>query len=149
LHHGVFDTQVVVLANAQLTRHVSAAQRARYQALRLVVEGRVVPVRSDQLDHEYVVKLRKQELSDLLREFIRALDGRGRRNYQPLSHSEIASLRQCGFPLHDDHLVRTAKGVEDAAIVTEESALLAASSCVAKKLGTPVLSPPQAVALWA
>jgi len=119
LPRGVIDTEVVVLAGARITRHVSAAQRHRHRVLRLVVEGRVIPVRSPQLDQEYVTALRPRQNSDLVIAFLDRLDKYGQRNYAGLLHHERAALRDCGYPLHDEHLIRTAKGVEDVTIVVE------------------------------
>ena len=147
--HGVYDTQVVVLANARVTKHMSERQRSRCSVLRLAIEGQVVALHSPRLDNEYVKHLQGRQLNDIVQAFIRTVDTYGKSNYRPLEHHERSILRDCRFPAHDEHLVKTAKGVADAAIVADEGPALASATCVKNGLGLAILSPRDALAHWA
>lgn len=144
----VIDTKVVILANLRLRKHVSPAQKARYQLLLQAAKGNILLLQNQVLDHEYVAQLSGRPLSDLTKAFIQVLDREGRTNSVPLRHGERSRLRKCRFPVHDEHLLKAAKNVPGAVIVTEDDTLLKAASCVQSTLGYRILSPRAALTWW-
>jgi len=126
----VIDTQVVVLANAKTSRHASASQKARWALLRHAITRTVTPVYGRALLQEYVEKLKGAARSDLIKEFVKALQTHGKVNEKGLLHHERAELRTCRYPTHDEHLVKTAKTVPGVVIAAEEQPILSAATCV-------------------
>jgi hypothetical protein len=144
----VVDAQIVSIANALVKVHASDDQKARWNLLRAIGAGKVTPLKSDHVIYEYIQILKGKPLHDPVRVFLAALDRVGKKNWRGLDHSDVAAYQHCRFPSHDDHLLKTAKGFDDAVISTEEPALLGTSSCISKTFGIRVLPPANALEFW-
>ena len=127
--HCVIDTQILVRSNAPLSTGVSKAQKERWELLRRAVEKEYVPAYSAQLVQEYITHLTKKR-SDLVTAFLKALIEFGKRNHAPLRSHERDDLHRCRYPSHDEHLIHTAKGLNNAMIAAEEESILRAADCV-------------------
>lgn len=141
----VVDAQVIGLANGRST---GPAARDRLKLLMAIARGLAVPVKNPRLLHDYARLLANKPLNDIVRAFIQAFDKYGLANDKGLAAREIEHLRHCRFPAHDDYLLKAAKDIEGAVVATEESALMATSSCVYARLKWMILSPAETLKRW-
>ena len=110
----------------------------------------VTPVYGRTLLQEYVVRLKGAMQSDLIQEFVKALHTHGKVNEKGLVRHERADLGRCRYPKHDEHLIKTAKGIPAIVITAEEQAILDSAECVnsTTRLGIRILSPSDTLHHW-
>ncbi len=134
----VIDTVILQSANAELTVQPkkSALINKRFELLERIGKRELIALVSERLINEYQNHLREPR-NTYIRAFLELLvrpDGtKIKFNWKkrwPTSDQEIA--RNCGFPKHDDHLLRTAilaDGVKSS-ILTEEQKLISTDKCI-------------------
>jgi hypothetical protein len=138
----VVDT--CVLVNAERGHPADDPRRRRREAFlaHLATEDAVILL-SAKLLAEYNRQL-PQTQSDALRRFFETADmpGRSLMNWSKRwGGAERSQARGCGFPAHDDHLLRTALRDGPSTLATEEQALLRTDRCIQRHFDIHVHDP--------
>lgn len=143
--HCVIDTMILQKANAPIRVPLREGSliRGRLNLLRRIQNAELVVLVSKKLLHEYREHVRSPR-NDAVTAFfalVAAPDGRRAISnwHTPWSTAEQEKAGKCGFPKHDDHLLRTAILPDDAStIVTEETRLLKTDDCIYRAFGVHV-----------
>lgn len=129
----VIDTSVLPKANAPMT---SRARRRSVFVRRIdllvdVQEGRKTVLISEKLLAEYKRKLPSPR-NDYIRAFFELVLDPSRRikNWARWPGGDREKARKCGFPAHEDHVLRTAIRPNPSVIVTEDQKMLNADACI-------------------
>lgn len=144
----VIDTVILQRANAPLAHQPGARSRFRHriELLTKIRLGRLVVLYSEKLHQEYRGHVR-QFRNEFVRTFFELLTSPGGRtilNWKPhWSPGEQATARNCRFPQHDDHLLRTAIRPTASLIITEDAPLLTTDSCIYRNFRVHVWLPGQ------
>ncbi|MDI7267458.1 MAG: hypothetical protein QME96_05645 [Myxococcota bacterium] len=141
------DTRVLRGANAPIDTRApkpGSIFAARHRLLRRIVEGNYVVLVSRRLLGEYREQI-PRPLGDFVTAFFALLGtpARWRCNWQRRWRGERAAARQCRFPPHDDHVLRTAirKDGAESTLFAEEPALPAADACIHRRFAVHILPP--------
>ncbi len=142
----VVDTRVLRGANAPLdTRkpkeHSIFARRL--SLLDKIKKGKLVILISAKLAGEYSTKI-PAPLNDYVKEFFASFDDPTKCEWNwctPWGGDKKGAVRECRFPFHDVHLLRTAVRSGGSTICTEESALINTDGCIHRRLRVHVRKP--------
>jgi hypothetical protein len=129
----VVDTVVIQSSNASLiqTPHAGRKITRRLELLRQIRDGEVTLLYSKRLVREYLERVPAPR-NEYVRAFFEIITT-GRRavaNWHTPWMGDRQKARDCRYPAHDDHVLRTAIRLDPTTIFTEEAAMLGAGTCI-------------------
>ena len=128
----VVDTTVLVGANSILTERPKSNSKfqRRLNLLTKIRKGSFAVLISEKLLQEYQEKI-PMPRNDFVIAFFKIIDSKGAiSNYSQWRHNDIAKARECRYPRHDDHILRTAWRDHPTTIVTEDGRMLGSGDCI-------------------
>lgn len=140
----VVDTNVLQKANATLKKAPKEGRdiTKRLHLLRRIGSGELKVLFSPQLLAEYNRHITPPR-NDLIKSFLELITSGQRAipNWPSPWRTTRLQARQCRFPEHDDHVLRTAIRRDPSTIFTEEGPMLATADCIYRRLSIRIVDP--------
>jgi len=149
-NYCVIDARIIGYANSSVGKHISEAQKARWELLQAIWDRNVLLVKNDALLQEYLPLLKSGVHNDYVKSFVSVVSDPSRtvQNERSLRRHELVKSRSCGFPKHDEQLLKAAKGLDNCMIAAEEQKHLRAAACMKRKLGFKIRYPKDVLDDW-
>jgi predicted nucleic acid-binding protein len=140
----VVDTNVLQKANAPLGPVIKEGRkiRRRLELLSQIRRREVTILYSRQLVHEYRTQIQHPR-NEFVRAFFEVITGGANAifNWRTPWRSDRVIARECRYPDHDDHVLRTALHDDSTTIYTEDEPMLRAGECIYRRLRVRIQDP--------